>query len=58
MNAALRCISGDGEWEKWWKRLLDCKRTLPETVGELFARPEVLVPVDHLWRFVLCILEK
>lgn len=27
-------MSGNGESEKWWKRLLGWRRTLPERVGD------------------------
>ena len=34
MKAALRLISGEGESEKGWKRLLGSSRTFPEAVDE------------------------
>jgi len=34
MKAALLRKSGDGESEKWWKRLFGWRRTFPERVVE------------------------
>ena len=40
MKAALRRISGDGESEKEWKRLLGCNRGRPLTSGiGVLSRP-------------------
>ncbi len=56
MKAALLRISGEGESEKWWKRLLGCSSTFPETVGVgVSASPGVLrVTMGSSSRTCLC----
>lgn len=40
MKAALLRSSGDGESEKWWKRLSGWRRTLPDNGGgDVLASP-------------------